>query len=94
MGKILFQGTDEGAKLDGDDEIDENVDFCYEHYGSELTIEKLTKQGKLQLHQGDVEMSELTMRENVREGVIVQIEESVEDEELVELKQQEFLTFS
>ena len=94
MGKILFQGTDEGAKLDGDDEIDENVDFCYEHYGSELTIEKLTRQGKLQLHLDDVEMSELTMEGSVREGVIVRIDERVENEEFDGMKQQEFLTFS
>ena len=47
MGKILFEGTDEGGRLGDDDEIDENVDFCYEHYGSEPTIEKLTTQVKL-----------------------------------------------
>ena len=53
-------------------------------------IEELTKRDRLHLHWDVVEMSELMMKRgnvaNGEEGVIVRIDESVEDEEWVEMK--------
>ena len=52
----------------------------------------MTKQGGL--HLDGVGMSELMMEENVREGMMVQIDESVESEEWDEMKLLVSQTFS
>ena len=95
MGQILFEGTDKDVKSDGDDGID---NFGHQYDDQERMIGKLTKQGKLHLHWVVVEMSELTMKRgnalNREEGVIVRMDESVEDEEWGVKRQWVSLAFS